>query len=800
MNDDAGATAGRSARLLRSAGLWIVLVCALIRCLVAPEPFPYWDIDPGRIVLPVTGLTPTMSIGLDVVTVFAAGGALLGEVLAGLPLLLVPVMLWLLGCCGAAIQGLVLRSGSIEDLRVGATWCAAMTTGLTAMHLCRDARLKRVTLAAAVGIIAILAAKGLVQVFYEHAETVARYNRDKESFWQSQGWSAESVQVKNFERRLKQPEATGWFGLSNVFATFAASTGAMLTGCAILAWREARVKRRMPDGWAGVLTLAAIAALGAVVLAGGKGGFTVAGLGLAMLAGFMLIQRGPLSRRISPRLGGAIALGLVVVALAGVMLRGLVGERFGELSLLFRWYYMQGATRAFAETPGSVLWGTGPDGFRDAYMRLKPALSPEEVTSPHSVLFDWGATLGVFGLAWGGLWLTWVWRLGTTIGPATEASEAIEVPGDPPPPIKPEGWYAGLAISAAVLGATWFERELGSPEQAGVRIVGLAAWIGVTMVLLQLWRVSRTAAAMTCIGALAAAAHCQIEVTPVWTGSACWITLVLAAAGASTIPVRRAGREDAGLIAPVFAIILAGVFAWIGLMRVSRWEGSLAEASERMRPLAELRSRWANVRSQSLLEGDSKQMVARDLGVLLNAPSPRSDQEVESALTKLSQNSCGQAANSLDRAAQLAPNHFATTEALCRTLMEESAAQGILGENPRATVAFALDRATAFAARRRTASAYGLVGNIHAAKFADDHDPASLTAAIEAWNQAALLDPYGTSFPLRIFRQLVEAGKTKQARPFAAKLLELNELLRLDPLKRLTEDELKSIRKVLSEN
>lgn len=794
--------AGRAATILRPVGLWVVLACALLRCLVAPEPFPYWDIDPGRVVLPVTGLTPTMSVGIDVVTIFAGGAALLGEVLAGFPVLLLPVMLWLLGCCGAAVHGLALRSGSIDDLRIGATWCAAMTTGLAAMHVCRDPKLKRVTLAAAIGIIAILAAKGLVQVFYEHAETVARYQRDKAAFWQSQGWTAGSVQVKNFERRLNQPEATGWFGLSNVFATFAASTCVMLTGCAILAWREARVKRRMPDGWAGVLTLAALAALGAVVLAGGKGGFTVAGLGLAMLAVFMLIQRGPATRRISARLGGILAIGLVVAALGAVVLRGMLGTRVGELSLLFRWFYMEGAARAFVETPSSMLWGTGPDGFRDAYMRLKPAMSPEEVTSPHSVLLDWGATLGVFGLAWGGLWLSWVWSLGKAIGPATESSQTSKGTSELLPPIKPEGWFAALAVAAAVLGATWFERALGSPEQAGVRLVGLAAWIGVTLAILQLLRVSKTAAAMVCIGALAAAAHSQIEVTPVWSGSTCWIALMLAAAGAPTGPPRKPRREDAGLIAPVFAIALAGVLAWLGLTRVSGWEGSLGEASEHMRPLAEVRTRWLNIQSAALLQGDSKERLASDLGKLTNSSEPRSDQEVEGALTRLAMKACAEAADSLNAAVVLAPRHFATTEALCRVLMEKAGAESVLGQDAlfAASEARALDAAQTLANRRPTASVFGLIGNIHAAKFDAHRDPAALAAAVSAWNQAAKLDPYGTSFPLRIFRQLVEAGKARDARPYATKLLELNELLSLDPLKKLSDDELKSIRKVLAEN
>ena len=50
-----------------------------------------------------------------------------------------------------------------------------------------------------------------------------------------------------------------------------------------------------------------------------------------------------------------------------------------------------------------ALTGVGPDGFQQAYLFAKNPLSPEEVSSPHSILFDWLSTLGVAGLAWGAL-------------------------------------------------------------------------------------------------------------------------------------------------------------------------------------------------------------------------------------------------------------------------------------------------------------------------------------------------------------------------------------------------------------
>src|SRR5690606_14992553 len=101
------------------------------------------------------------------------------------------------------------------------------------------------------------------------------------------------------------------------------------------------------------------------------------------------------------------ALAAVILPLAAIALRGLLGERLGELSLLFRSFYLRGAIAIIADHP---LLGVGPAGFKDAYMLAKPAIAPEDVTSAHSVLFDLGATLGLAGLAWIALLAWWTWR------------------------------------------------------------------------------------------------------------------------------------------------------------------------------------------------------------------------------------------------------------------------------------------------------------------------------------------------------------------------------------------------------
>lgn len=781
--------------MLRWGGSGVVVGAMLARCLVVAAPFPYWDIDPGRVSLPVTGITPALSISLEVVTLIAAAAVLIGEVLAGGSLLVVPFVLWALGTFGALVQGLWLRAGTVDDLRIASSWIAAMAGGVAAIHACRDPRLKRLTLAAAFGIVAMLAAKGALQVYVEHADTIARYRQDRATFLISQGWDPASVAAKNFERRLNQPEATGWFGLSNVFATISGAAIVALLGCTVIAWREARVTRRVPDGWAGVLTLGTAAAGLALMLAGSKGGFTGAGIGLGMLAVYMLLLQRERSWVLTPRAYGVLATMAIATVLAAVAVRGVVGEKFGELSLLFRWFYMEGAARAFAEGP---LWGTGPDGFKDAYMRLKPALSPEEVSSPHSVLLDFGATLGVFGLAWGALWLSWVWGIGASLGEIIHRRQPDEMAKDD---LRSDAWFVGLSIAGAVLFSTWLERHMGSPEQAVTKLVGLGSWFGLAVATMAVMRVNRRTLGVMAIGAMAAALHGQIEVTPIWYGSAGWIALVLGACSAGVRPGLIVARRAPALAAPASMIAVAACLAWFGVAPMTRWETALRDASDRMRPLAEITERLTELRSgrPPSRAGDSMSKVLEELGAMTESLPPATPQELQRGMDVLSMK-CGKAAcELLERAAAMAPHHFATTEAWCRQLMLVSAAEASLGKSAPAQddAARAAELARRFAGAHRTSSAFGLLGNVEASRYDFSRDPRHLTQAVAAWTQAVTLDPHGTTFPLRIFRALIAAGRTTEARLWAAMLVELDQLQRLDPLKRLSDDEMSAVKAAL---
>jgi hypothetical protein len=801
-----------SAGLMIWAGWLLVMGCILVRVQASSIPLPYWDGDPTLSQSPILGLAPSSALLIDVLMMLGAGVSLLGWALAGRRTErwhLVSTILVAVGAIGIAIHSWALQSADIDDVRIGGMWTASMLVGLAALHICGDERLRRLTFALGIGVIMMLAAKGLLQVFIEHPMTVERYRIDRESFLMSQGWAPDSIAARNFERRLSQPEATGWFGMANVYASFAAAGFVAFLGLAALAWRESRVRKTIPDGWAGLLTFGGLAAGGALLLAGGKGGFITAaiGAGLLMLGAATGTMGGRIGGRVA-RAGGWLAVVLVLSALAAVALRGMIGERIGELSLLFRWFYLQGATRIFAENP---LIGVGPAGFKDAYLLAKPPLSPEEVSSPHSVFFDWAAALGLFGLAWVAALLIWAWMAGrwgaepptdAAGGPkdlATSAARGSFESGEE----RADARLILLPVAVTMLISAWLE-QLGMTLEAGImRFLGAAAWVGVAVAALALMRRSNWRWIGVC-SVLVLIVHGQIEMTPVWPGASALMMLLV---GCMAAPPRSAAMAPSrparsGAISAAAVMLAAGVsWAWLGLVPVMRWQGELRAASDAVRPLSLVRERvMAANAGHAAIPGDSWARIAADLGALLGRRGPASPAEFERAMHDLTARTAKGAEERLLLAVEHSGWHPPTVEALVRMLLLRAAAEGELAGEGAAmtTVEQAAETARRTVEHRPSATTYGMLGNVMAARAATG-DERALQAAIEAWAKASELDPYGLPFPLRIYRTLERLGETHSARgmTWAERVLETDEMLRLDEVRRLDKAERDRIRAAL---
>lgn len=75
-------------------------------------------------------------------------------------------------------------------------------------------------------------------------------------------------------------------------------------------------------------------------------------------------------------------------------------------------------------------------------------------------------------------------------------------------------------------------------------------------------------------------------------------------------------------------------------------------------------------------------------------------------------------------------------------------------------------------------------------------DRGHLARAVEAWERAASLDPHSLTFPMLILEGLEKLERTEAARKWAARVLEINERLRLDPDLQLTDKQRRRVERL----
>jgi hypothetical protein len=833
------------------SALFVVLCCATLRALTTFEPLPYWSTDPALFYAPLTGLGPTTSLFVDAVMLLAAGvgffaSVRLGRVAPAWQSLCIGV-----GCGAVAFHAVFHQHLNLDNATIGASWSAALVAGLFVATAAQRDRARTIVIAAAIGLIAMLAVKGGIQVFSEHAATVRQYRQNPEQWLAAQGWSPGSSMARAFERRLMQPEATGWFGLANVYASFAAALAALLTVWTAALWLRARRTIASSSRW--LITLAAAAAIFALVLAGSKGAYAAAAAGLGIGAVFTVINLAAanssrerlfaLARRAAPFLG----ILLVAGALAAILLRGIIGERLGELSILFRSFYIQGSIRIIAENP---LLGVGPAGFKDAYLVAKPPLSPEEVSSPHSIFFDWLSTLGLAGAAWIAVLIAWITNAGRAlVSHATDRSSGRSVL-----PIDACSAHTRIDLrlifligAATTIIATFLESQAANPDAALARLLGLIAFALVGITTLRLINALKHAdpklhaalIAVVGIPALVLAAHAQIEMTPVITGSAAWFFILAAVAGGrpssaarshdakvggtgvSPVPngpgvthrrdARATDTADALSAIPTAAppvgapilsfipVIVAGCCAlWIisAAARIAPWQSRLAAAAELLAPFGEFNVRAAALQRagqtpQTGRSQDSWDLIAQDAAADgLIPPSLRDPRAIMQAISQAWPTRIAKAADELDRANALGIPHLSITRSLGRLRLAQAAAAGTPDQQS-AFIAEAISTAEVFTTRfPNRAGGHANLGILLAnAPATDDQRRANITRAIAAWSRAAQLDPYSTFHPMQMADAAASIGDTVNAANFAKRVLDLDALARLDPLKQLSESD-----------
>lgn len=850
----------------RLGWLGATIAFAAIACLATTtyDPFPAFSGDPTAIEAPVLGLTPfraivahaLCTIGAALVIIatalrnHAAGGASTGGQWAASGLALA-------GLCPLAFHTLTHDDPTLTA--TASAWASALALGLAAW---RTSTAPHLRLALACGVLALLvafAAKSILQVAIEQPMAEAAFRRTRTAFLAAQGWDEGSPNALAYERRIVQREATAWFGMANVLASFAAAILAMATTllfARLLQSRtapSARPRSDRPRAALTIVTIAALIAAALVVLAGSKGGYVAAALGVGLAAiGAVRATRavpprdtpGQPARHASTILRTtAVALGpaLIAAPLLLVAVRGLVGERLGELSILFRWFYLQGAARAFAESP---VLGVSPTGFRDAYLRLKPPLSPEDVAMPHSVLADLASTLGVGGLALGALIVLGAWSAGRMLlavphHPANPTASPADEDGDGDTPLpRLVARFAFVALSAGTLAAIAFESRAQTPEAALVRVgaivVGtLLAWAVATLVashprgMLAL-RAGLAAAALTIV------THTQIELTGTMVGACTLFAIIVglgtgSSRGTHPTPAPRSRPSVAHALVAAAPACVALAIMLARAPSVHTWERSVLAAAAHVAPLP----RWNAALDQlndALRRRDRAEVersaseLARELAAEPAPPfpgaPPLADDGTLASLGRAVQRArlarMERAGTALESARQAALDHIETGRAQSGLHLRGALEAREMGDSQTARewARRALETASEVAARadrsslawsweatvcRSLIQAYASAIPTPDASWLPADVEALTTREVQALERAAALAPFEPSHAFWRAQAAARAGDTARAATWAARALALNQALRLDPLRQFDPDRVSTLRALAAE-
>lgn len=534
----------------------VALIAGLLasRTLVAWTPLVHFDIDPSAVstesVVPFSGFGPSGSLAVDAATVAASalavvlsGGRRSRSLAAGLAMAAASMV---------AICAWLVQSVEFENLWRASAWASALV-GAGALVWCSGsdaaARRRAIAISVLVGVAGAWIIRGTLQLAIEHPAMVEQYRATKDAFLSAQGWSPDSVQAQTYERRLMQAEATGWFGLSNIMSGLCA---AVAFACAGTWWSS---RGAVAAGWRMVPMVGAMVCLLLVGLNGSKGALAALALGIVscgLCAG-------------APRRARLVLAGAMIVAAIAVPLRGIIGEFWGELSLLYRWHYWIGSWRVIEST---WPWGAGIDGFQSAYAALRPERAVEEVTSAHNAALDWIATLGLAGVAvtmaaWSLLWASA--RIPDQVGGAPESLPLWQ-------PI-----VLGMAAAGVV-------SALADPDGRLVMIGGLALGTLVALALVRCWAATAPERILPAAVGMAAVlgTHAMVEMTAWQPGSASWVigalgALAMAGGAAGT------GGQAPGRTWPsvVVAALLAGLAVVQGnlALRVHDQERSIEAAA-----------------------------------------------------------------------------------------------------------------------------------------------------------------------------------------------------------------------------
>lgn len=822
----------KAAAALRHAAFILLATQAALRALVAITGNPFFAVDPRLLAIPLEGLGPAGSVALDAMALLGCAAALAAERLDRRALDLRVIALFL-----APVPVLAWHAwDDAEQMRAGSQWLATMATAVGSLHLAREVRWRLMLLGAVAALTIPLAVKGLYQVTIEYGETLRSFQENREALLAAQGWEDGSSQAEIYFRRLSQREATGWFALSNVYGSILAMLATFWVGASLAVARS-----RLQSGWLGIAIIFAAAALAGLTASFSKGAGAAAVIGLVLAAMCILPRRWkqrvrPLTAKVTLAL---LALALIVTALRGSLFPESLQGADGY-SLLFRWHYWIGAARMLAAQPFT---GVGPAGFQNAYLLHRPTLSPEEVTSAHSVFIDWLAGGGFLMIAWIALALNLLRRSapagarrgGVETSRAEESAlhGAGEAGAAPRAPESRLAWRCGVLLALFAGGGAWalnrhamfidyhvllMPLSLAAMTATIPLVEHLVRHLSLGMVRWAVW------AALTAVFL-----HSQVEMTLSQPGSAAVVMLLLGAASArveTPVASQPTRLQTGGLIALAAVVLLAALHIALAAAPIIGTQRHLRRAHGALAQVGEVRQSLDHARRATNLEEHLELLRKTESTFRLHGQSLNLDAtwtEIQSArrlndaarvqrLVALAGESLDEALRRLDvdavAAALVELESARRRRPLDRLAWRKASELWMLLAHVHATrddVAMrdeAAETACRLAeelANRRPDSSFAVAAA--ARRWVERHrlapDADALEQAIHWQQRLVTLDPNGLDAHRALADLLDQAGRVSDAIAAYERTLTINANMRLDPLKQLSEAQVRAIERRL---
>lgn len=463
------------------------------------------------------------------------------------------------------------------DVRGALTgWFEQSTILLSALAMMQLVAGRKDRLGLVIVVLAALAgamgAKAVMEAAYDIPQRIAAFHAEPVKQLAQVGITPGTPEAKMFEKRLCDSASLGYLGLSNVFASLlvvlVSAAGGLVVGkfaAARRSRRSARLERgeiHLPTLAAWVGLLAVVVAATAIVLTRSKGG--IAAAAVAFVAAILVILRREFFARHRRKFLAACA-AVILMGICAVAGWGKIRGSLPGWSMQVRWEYWVGSVDIIKENP---VFGFGPGGFGDAYLRHRLPAAAESTKSPHNLIMEAAVQFGLVGAAVYLAMLAWIFIAVTRLRKGDDDLPKIAPIGI----VSPIRWCIFLSLVVLVIRAVWMDStnpavlvlEALIPACVFGACLLSAMWIGSAPGGADLaGRYARIAVACGLAGFVL---HNLISYS-LWmpaTATVFWITAGAMAGGAGFVKSRRLPGVIGWpvVVLSVSAVVAAGVWLW----------------------------------------------------------------------------------------------------------------------------------------------------------------------------------------------------------------------------------------------